>query len=207
MRLPLLERLSIIIKDFSNICDNEEWKKAYKEVWGQSMQEISDDILFALAQQSYDMGFRENVNEMLGYMDLVLTNKMFTSDMPKLHEYESAATLFGSCAKSIYAELKYNILAKFESGEKPYDEVAILDCLNDFEQQYVEYARDRIAYGFPYQHSEYPKYYALSMKECLLFFCGYSKINQGWLWTYMIKIVRRLKEMYELEKDKEIIET
>ena len=196
-----------LLLDFSGICDNEEWKKAYKEIWGQSLQGISDDVIFSLAQQSYDMGFRPYVEEMLSYMDLVLTNKMFTGDMPKLHEYESAATAFGGYAKSIYAELRYNILANFESEERPYDEAAILDCLNDLEQHYVESARNRVAYGFLYQHSEYPKYYALSMKECLLFFCGYSEINQEWLWIYIVKIIRRLKEMYELEKDEEIVET
>ncbi len=196
-----------LLWDFNNICDNEEWKKAYKEVWGQFMQGISDDALFALAQQTYDMAFRACVNEMLGYMDLVLSNKISTGDIPKLHEYESAATAFGSYAKSIYAELKYNILAKFESGEKPYNEDPILECLNDLEQSYVKFTRNRVAYDLPYQRSEYPKYYALSMKECLLFFCGYSDINQEWLWIYIVKIIRRLKEMYELEKDKEVVET
>lgn len=106
------------------------------------MQGISDDVLFALAKQSYDIGFRSYVNEMLAYMDLVLTNKIFTNDMPKLHEYESSATAFGGYAKSIYTELKYNILAKFESGERAYDETAILDCLNNLEQHYVESARE-----------------------------------------------------------------
>ena len=153
------------------------------------------------------MGFRPYVEEMLSYMDLVLTNKMFTGDMPKLHEYESTATAFGGYAKSIYAELKYNILANFESGERPYDETAILDCLNDLEQHYVKSARERVAYDLPYQRSEYPKYYALSMKECLLFFCGYPEINQEWLWGYITKIIRRLKEMYELEEDKAVVET
>ncbi len=196
-----------LLLDFSGICDNEEWKKAYKEIWGQSLQGISDDVIFSLAQQSYDMGFRPYVEEMLSYMDLVLTNKMFTGDMPKLHEYESTATAFGGYAKSIYAELKYNILANFESGERPYDETAILDCLNDLEQHYVKSARERVAYDLPYQRSEYPKYYALSMKECLLFFCGYPEINQEWLWGYITKIIRRLKEMYELEEDKAVVET
>lgn len=196
-----------LLLDFSNICYDEEWKKAYKEVWGESMQGLPDDMLFTLARQTYEMGFQPYVNEMLNYMDLVITNKISIDDIPKLHEYEEAATAFGAYAKSVYAELKYNILAKYASGEKPYNEEPILNCLNDLEQRYVKSARDRIAYDYPYQRSEYPKYYALSMQECLLFFCGYSEINQEWLWNYIQKNLRRLKEMCEHETDKEVIET
>lgn len=196
-----------LLWEFSNICNNEEWRTAYKEVWGQVMQGVSDEMLFTLAQQAFDMPLRIYINEMLEYMDLVLRNRLSICDIPKLHEYEQYATLFGCYAKIIYAELKYNLLKKFESGEKPYSKDSILDCLKELEQVYVKSERNRAFFDLPYQSSEYPKYYALSMKECLLFFMALPEIDQIWLWDYIVKIIQRLKQMYSLENDKEIIET